>query len=443
MDLRDKKQFKHITGMFIIVTVFLIWLQMMLSCDIVYHKVTFVVSCILFALYMVMGFGKIKDIWTERTGEERRLIIAIIAYMAIDIVGIFYSPVPLFGAYKYTTILPMVFMCIMIISMSSDCRWHDYVFLSIGLASLCISIYCYGAYFFMDRSGLLYHKRISLIKDYNVFSTCILMGMLMLLYYAGRIGEGKGEVYIISLLVFIINMPVVILSGSKRGFLLAIFILIGYIYIKRPWRDGKKGVVFLCALLILVPLFTRSVSLALQKTYSEDYNDSLKTSVDIPKEVNIKSNYKTIYNGTALGKRPAIWNIAIKEISSFNISSLLTGNGTGYDCYIYNQKYTEEMDRLYGNGKAAQLGSMSPHNAFLSDMLNGGIIKLCVSIYIWYCVFLNLYIMYKKGLQPKGFIYAIGAVWAIIFINSMISGSYGYIYTKPFWIFITLLFTNT
>jgi hypothetical protein len=96
------------------------------------------------------------------------------------------------------------------------------------------------------------------------------------------------------------------------------------------------------------------------------------------------------------------------------------GKGTGYDKYLYSRLYSTESDY--------------PHNTFLSDMLNGGLLKLGIMTSMCWLIFKQVVVVGRKDRKTAAILIV---AWLTIFSNNLITGS-GIVFYMPFWIFLSL-----
>lgn len=425
---------------FLLLTLYFLWLEIAIPFKISVFKVFLLISMGLFLIKLILD-GKNMIRGKLRFSKVNTIFLLILTlYIVIDLVGILYSPAKVFAATKYAVVIPMAVLILMFYFTIESKQDIKNILLAMGLGSVTIAAYTLLAYFVCTSIKVSYYTQLSLIKDYNISSTLILMGVTIILTLIIQ-SKFQGKVkFILFALVSVICSPVIYLSGSRRSLILifaegAVIVLY---YIFASLKNRKKVLSTFCIAIAMVALTGASVIgvQSLLKTQSEDIKE-VKV-VDAVNENGLTTKYESLRNGRALVKREYIWGLAFKDIKSSNAKQKFIGKGSSYDCYMYTFVYKKEMNSLY-SGKVGVLGDMHPHNAFLSDMLNGGIIKLVVSIAVWLAILIQLIVLLKDDIDK---LIIVLLPWGTIVSNMMMSGRYGYIYYKEFWMItlITIIF---
>ena len=422
---------------FLLLTLYFLWLEIAIPFKISVFKVFLLISVVLFFVkfildgrYMIRGKIKLSKI--------NLLFIFILGlYIVIDLIGMIYSPVRIFAFTKYAVVIPMVILILMFYFTIETKQDINNILLAMGLGSITIAVYTLLAYFVFTGIKVSYYTQLSLIKDYNISSTLILMGaVITLIMIIQSKFQGKTK-FILFTLVSITSSSVIYLSGSRRSLILIFaegaVIVLYYLFVS--FRDRKKFIKTMLVTIIMLVVTSLSVmgTQALLKTQSQEIKKDKIVNPMLENDLSVK--YESLQNGRALVRREYIWGLAFKNIKDFSFKQKLVGKGSSYDCYMYTYVYQKEMNSLY-SGKVGKLGDMHPHNGFLSDLLNGGILKLIVSIGVWIAIFIQLIVLLSKDIDK---LMLVLLSWGTIFSNMMMSGRYGYIYYKEFW--MTLLIT--
>ncbi|EGO86887.2 membrane protein, partial [Clostridium botulinum C str. Stockholm] len=135
-------------------------------------------------------------------------------YIVIDLIGMIYSPVRIFAFTKYAVVIPMVILILMFYFTIETKQDINNILLAMGLGSITIAVYTLLAYFVFTGIKVSYYTQLSLIKDYNISSTLILMGaVITLIMIIQSKFQGKTK-FILFTLVSIVCSPVIYLSGS-------------------------------------------------------------------------------------------------------------------------------------------------------------------------------------------------------------------------------------
>ncbi|KEH98036.1 O-antigen ligase family protein [Clostridium massiliodielmoense] len=423
---------------FLLLTLYFLWLEIAIPFKISVFKIFLLISVVLFLVKLILD-GKHMIKGKLRFKKVNVIFLLILSlYIVIDLLGVLYSPAKVFAATKYAVVIPMavlIFMFYFTVESKQDIK---NILLAMGLGSVTIAIYTLLAYFVFTSIKVSYYTQLSLIKDYNISSTLILIGVTMTLTLIIQSNfQGKIK-FILFALVSMICSPVIYLSGSRRSLILIFaegaVIILYYIFAS---LKNRKKVLSTIAIAIVMVSFTGASVVCVQsllKTESQDIREG--KVIDAVNENGLTTKYESLRNGRALVKREYIWGLAFKDIKGFNIKQKFIGKGSSYDCYMYTYVYKKEMNSLY-SGKVGILGDMHPHNAFLSDMLNGGIIKLVVSIAVWLAILVQLIVLLKDDIDK---LMIVLLPWGTIVSNMMMSGRYGYIYYKEFWMIALITF---
>ncbi|WP_102400022.1 hypothetical protein [Haloimpatiens massiliensis] len=447
----------------VLITVFFTWIDILLNFTMHVNQMFLVFSLIFIIYYVLKNKITIKTIIADYTKNRinKYILILLNLYILYDLITIIYSPVKMYALSKYIIIIQM-YVLFLVIYYSSQKKQYIYeLFLTIGIGSLGLAIISFLAYFGIIPIYVPSIEKISLLSDYNVATTTILIGIIILFAIISKILDkkmyGKFNIYIS--LICILAIPVIFNGGSKRAVLLLGFDLVVLLlyYIFKLYSMKKINIksisVIIFSILISVMVTAKVNELVIKVSNGEkvieykvkpnnkendqsDKNSKNDLNIDSSKSgYSINNAYKTIYKGGALSKRRIIWDIAFKDISKYKLKDILIGKGAGYSSYIYSNIYQENIQQLYKNKKEVKLGGNHPHNCFMIDILDGGIIKLLLGLGIWSLILFEIIKIFKLD-KTLGVI--LFTAFTTIFCNNMISGRFGYIYDKAFWIFIAL-----
>ncbi|WP_142412977.1 O-antigen ligase family protein [Hathewaya massiliensis] len=426
----------------ILITVFFTWMDLVFNFSIPVHQILLVVSLLLSIIYFIQN----REVAVKKIFSNSRLnkliFILINIYILVDIINIAYSPVKKYALIKYVVIGQMYILALIMYLFIDNGRDLNKVFVVLGIGSIMISVCSILAYFGLINLIVPFYGRIALIKDYNLAATAILTGTFALSIVIIKNIESLRKRIILFTLTSFLTVPIIYNGGSRRGVILLLIsslVVIAYYFWKLYMEENLN---FKSVLPIIISIsVVLGVSLGLNNVVTNLYKDganlpeNVQKYEDIREEAepyNVNNTYKTIYKGSALNSRKVIWNLAFTEIKTFKLKDYLIGRGSGYSSYMYVDKYSSNIEKLYGNNKKPKLGGSHPHNLFLVDLIDGGIIRLVIELCIWIIILIQLIITFKinKGLFTIEFL-----AWMCIVSNCLISGRYGFIYFKEFWIF--------
>lgn len=425
-----------------IVTTFFIWTDLIFNYSFPIHQLLLILTLILTGIYYIKNKKELRKVDFFKNKLNKILFVLLNLYIALDLVGILYSPVKKYSLTKYVVIVQMYILFILLIVNIRTKENLDKLFAAIGLGSIIMAVSTFLAYFGVINLYIPFYGRMCLISDYNLSATTILIGVFILILLIIRTVQKPIRKIVFIGIISFLSIPVVYNGDSRRGVMLLLmgFVLVGIYLICYFYKKQQINFKIILALSISVLIVTSS-SLVLNKVLknmsekriilNENTAKDDKT-LKLEKGHDIVGRYKSIYKGGALSKRKAIWDISIREVKTYSIKDLFVGKGSGYSSYIYVTKYSKDIQDLYKNNEEPVLGGSHPHNLFLVDILDGGIIKLLVEGSIWIIILLQ--ILYLVKFNKNIFIMS-GIVWSCIFSNCLISGRYGFIYFKEFWLF--------
>lgn len=411
--------------------------------------VLFIADLFLIKKYKINNvFNTIKKILIDRKTKTLLFLIFIFSiYTLFNVInGIKY------GMYSYLLlrlmkILKYIFLLINIIyyinkENNLKCSKSNIIFV-IGISNYFIVIWTLAKYF---SGNFLEITKITPCHDYNVFAIVLLFTTTVMLHWLANYYNGKLKSLFI-VMTIIISGTVIFASASRRGvvlFLLCSFIyfIYGCIYI---FHNRKKKLIKSVAILLVIC----SISVVGINTLFYGFNRYVewypqrqiekleKKQVEYKNEdiagfgeTRITKRYETINIDEGITSRRDIWEIAINEIKNLNVRELIFGAGAGYQKQIY--KFKENMDIL----NVDDTNVLNPHNIFLSDILEGGIVKAILFIGI---VIYILYIIIRRGKEnifESLLLFSLGMIIA----GFVLLSSHGSILNEDlFWYYVMLI----
>lgn len=411
---------KSVTKLFLLLNVYFLWLEMglgQLLTTISLNRVFFAVVFFFFYVFMLFNMNRM-DISIKVNPTNKHLLLVLTLYLITDFFTILYSEVPGFVLNNFTVVVFMFVLFLIMISIFNTERDLRLILITIGLASLSIAAFTLYKFFVVGNASSAALKRITMIRDYNIYSSQIIMGTILLLIQLMSKKINKLFALPLILAICLLSITAVIFTGSRRSLVYLIFacmtILFYYIVIMLKSKNVstfKKliSIMVILTILVLIVLFTYN-SL---EWFSNEHGDF------------VMWRYKTLGSDEAYSDRLERWVLAFREYNKYNFAQLLIGKGAGYDHYLYYKvDYNPKQGMTY------------PHNMFISDLLNGGIMKISILILLCFLVLVQLFLFRKK---KSGIFIGLSVCWMIIFINNLISGD-GILYYKPFWIMLALNF---
>lgn len=401
---------RQATKLLLLLVVYFIWLEMVtpqLIPGIKIHYTLLLVTLTFSFFGFLLDDGDKK--FSINDHLNRRVIALLTAYLCVDLFGIMYSEMPDVVVQNYKGHAVMIALSVLIIVFFKSKKDMYALFLAIGLAS--VTIAAWSIFLYLSSGSIVYSNRVSLFNDYNVFGTQIIIGtgILIIMLIKSRISKLITIPSVI--LVAAADITVILLTGSRRSLLLmiAVAFIISLYFIYDLIKT--KRIIFVAAGLIV---FAASSFYVLNTALDEFIK------FDSHNGMSLTERYGTLKDADGYNSRLIRWKTAVDEFSNYNLPQILFGKGTGYDRYFYGHLYSTESDY--------------PHNTFLSDMLNGGLLKLGIMTALCWLILKQLAAVGKKDKKTATILIT---AWLTIFTNNFITGS-GIIFYMPFWVFLFL-----
>ena len=371
------------------------------------------------------------------TKTKSAVLISMAVYLSADAVTFF-----IFGdlalawqKYRVVAVLMLLFASLCVLRYRPDLT--KLLLLTVGVSSVIVSV-CTLAYYFLPlRLPLYYTARFSMRRDYNMYATQLVTGIIALVF--GAIATKSKKVMIGLVAVLPAMLALSVLSGSRRVLIMfpvVLVVLAGALIVAGIQLLGKRGTraIIGCFLVIVSLTVTETMLLRNGLTRINAPGNQTRSIAQEPAaETELSERYETIRSSSIFEKRKIIWGIAIDSLSKYSVSELIFGRGGGENISLYDE-ITTPLDSIYPD-RQARLGALSAHNMMLADLLDGGIIKLAALLCLVLAVGISCIIIALK----RPFIgLPIGMVLAVCMINSMVSNRFGLLYDRYFIFFAAL-----
>lgn len=387
-----------------------------------------IIISVVFSLYIVISRYKSIDLKKIKSIIiESKLVISFVAlYIIVDIINVVESGNYANSLEKYVILAQgvYIFLCVILIHLISDMDYNtilNKIYKCIAISGFVIGLiviinYCIP---FVQTT---YITQISIIDDYNAFCRFFIFAYMVSAIYIYKKGIQTWKKILYILIYSIIVYNIVLLATSRRSLisLVALTIIIFLYFIGKEIKNSIKThkwsyatytmtiVICLIFSIYFITNFTSGQFVSYNHNHysykisrletSEGRDTFIEITKDIVKEdilnkaiFNSGSDENSIEDNTVtvidrmendesdfFGKRSIIWNEAIKELKEYNIKELLIGKGAGYSSEMYNREpHRTVIKELYD--KESNI-IMHPHNYLLQDFLDGGVIKLIVSL---------------------------------------------------------------
>lgn len=409
-------------------------------------------------IFLIRYSSTCRRILKSSFDENKSIIIFVTLYLIWDLINFTYAT---YLGYTSSKILSIIENLLLLINLLIFINWShiNRVFLCIGLVSLFISATAIVG--FVTGDYCYYLRKISILKDYNVFATVILLGTIANFYIITRGRVLSFQRCVLLYLTLLLNVPVILLSGSRKNFLIICVVMFFYLIVffgKSIYQTQKK----LCVkdgtkkrfLLLLVGVLS-ILSVVGMTSWLSNYSDSryeeylsgnymwvrYTDKVDgryeresSVRESDLNGRYETLISGKAANGRIVIWKTSMEWIKDMSPLEKIIGGGNSYNSEVFDDidhPINRECKNVYGSNITNEAKNwLYPHNIVLGDMLDGGIIKvflLCgVVLTMIYKVLTSILYRSEMGI-------AVLWVGGTILVMLMTSGHLGLFGNKFFW----------
>ncbi|MDO5718532.1 MAG: hypothetical protein Q4P34_06070 [Tissierellia bacterium] len=432
------------------------------------YKIPFILLCLLYIFYLFSDFKYntlvAKENFLNAFKKYRWAFISLFLYFTFDIISLLWTNDILFSLKKYITILPMVILLFYAnryfygAGIDEQKRHERLKILSavFALMSLTISSITWIIYLIFGRTH--YIMRMSLQLDYNQYILPVLLGYIAGIYVINYFKDDISKIIYFSTFS-IITLPLLFTSGSRRTILIYMpiyFILSLFSFISSLKNKAKKSylISFILAVVLVLGfhyLIIQGYQIKSRNIYEEMKKAAEKSGIDIPsathdnskelirdfrKEQDLDFISNTIESGTAVGKREMIYSVVIDEIKSYSIKEWLIGKGGSHQTDLF--KTEKALERFKSMDKYSKEWNYShPHSMIFVDLLNGGLIKLSLTIsFILSIFYYTIKIALRKNYKELILILLFGGVHLS---NQIIDSIYGIEQNRLTWIFFYII----
>lgn len=439
------------------------------SVSTLFDKLIIILMSICFVVLLIRKKNELKDKIRVLWSSGKLLYLAYFGYFLFDIITMFYTRDFSLVFRKLGFFLMYLFLFLGGLLYCQNEKRIQVMFGCYALSSLLVSLGAWILYFFSLKP--FYFQRLSTARDYNVFATLIFIGIVFAAALFMNSKKGKFYQKIILFSVFLlIAMPAFYLAGSRRMVIMlpyflifalcyeGIRLLVSILKKNEKWvlllqnlaMIGLCVVFYLGAELLSIPFseYGKKKEDAYQKWLVEQME---KESPDhtgdqeiegLTPEKTISSVLETIQDGSMSNKRGLIYAVGINELLNYSPLELIFGRGAAYDLYLYSNTNDEALLSAYQYSEANRppKGWMSAHNFTLADILNGGIVKLSLGLFLVISIIISIVRLCRK--KPQWGV-AFIIPFALVFINNFISGAYGMMNDVFFMTLLSLLCAST
>ncbi len=399
------------------------------------------IGAVLLAAVLALGAKRyLKSLRAFLTETKSAVLITMAVYLFADVVNFF-----VFGnlslawqKYRVTAVLLLLFAAL--IALRHEKELTRLALLAVGLSAVAVSAFTLAYYFLPLRWPLYYTARFSMRRDYNMYATQLLTGLIALTYggLAGR-KKARTALSLAPPIALSVILSLALLSGSRRVLILLPVVLAALaasLVAAAARARGQGGVWAGLGCVVMIALLTASATALLRHGLAQINAPGTppRSLAQAPAaETELAERYETIRDSSILEKRRVIWGVALESLSKYSAVELVFGRGGGENIVLYDA-VTGPIDTIYPD-RQARLGALSAHNMLLADLLDGGVIKLAVLL----CLLLASGVSAMLIAVRRPFTgLPIGMILAICVINSLVSNRFGLMYDRYFVLFAAL-----
>ncbi len=427
----------------------------------------------LIRLYFEKG-GVFRNVW-KVLRASKWTALALSGYLVMGIITLFYAQSPRYALSKYVVVVQMLFLGACLLYYISTCQKGSgaamrSIYVTIGLSTVFAAVW--GILKFLLYRNTADSVSISPITDYNQYTTILLIGLICIGFYIISSSLHTAVKYSFAAISFAIISATIAASKSRRSYLL-LFPILAFLFVyaiiyevRRFTKDGKSkrqlisglcGVLF-CALcvyaasniltqIVVYPSNHASesyeisdVSLSDTPLSDKPFSLTLLSDTSAPQKTDFTAQDRlNVSNG--IGIRSIIWNAALNELAQYDAFSLIFGKGASYHSDLYDNVNLPAMEQLrlaygFSDTYTPPKNWMNPHNLFLQDLLNGGIILLLLQLSVILTCAGYIILLLRKNTAIGC---SLGLMFSVLLVTLLLSCGPGIIANKFFWLLITFL----
>lgn len=319
------------------------------------------------------------------------ILISIAVYLLFDLLSLTYTNYPNLAMTKYFTSITMFITLIMlssyIVARDKDNK-TNVILMIFSIVGITLAVFTIG--YWIINGTTFYTRRLSMAVNYNKSAFVVLFGYYSFLYYIFR-NKFEDINYLLISIVSLVSLSVIYLSGSRRCFYLLIitmpiiiFICFYQIYNKNKANLANNYMKFVYAgatILATFLLLIGFIGLYTSKTDNEAETLALENP-DIADMIASRDITTILNDDKSMDKRSTLWNIAKNDFNNMKEpQKKLIGSGASYHFEVYD---LEENKNIIEDAYGRKLGNLDthPHNFLLVELLDGGYIKVVITMMI-------------------------------------------------------------
>lgn len=396
------------------------------------------------------------------------LLIGLLAvYSVYGFITVFYGPDPMFGLVRYLVTGQMIAFSAFLLyylfpegAMKEDRSRLAAMGWNVGITAGGIALIALIGYF--TDWYTVYYQRIATIRDYNQYSTILLMGLVAFTCVTVRSVSALWRRYVYLISYWVVVGTAVYQAGSRRSdvllcalaAVLLVYVLFCEYYRYHKTHDKRQMAAAACLLAVCVLVTTGAAQLThkavgriapqrldrdiqLLQTLPEGEIDAatMESLLLAGEQDELSGTLEGIMDGRGFSSRSAIWKAAFDCIRSSDTIHLLFGYGASYSWDLYddwsNPLVAQLRERYPLYNEATQW--MNPHNLFLQDALEGGLLLLLLQVLLLFAIGLSLLSLLRRS--PDSAV-ALVLMNMVLYVTLLLSAGRGMISHKFFWLLL-------
>ncbi len=432
------------------------------------YEAAFALACVSFAVCLIKEKGRFFGQLWRLFKTSRLLCGAVGAYTLFGAVTVLYGADPAFGGLRYRVVAQMLgfgLMALYYLFMrpAAGAARLRHLGWNMGLTAGGIALVALVGY--ATNLYTVYYQRISTIRDYNQYATILLVGLVCFTFaVVGDLHRPLAR-WAALLPFWTVTATAVYQAGSRRsdvlllclGAVCLLYVLWDEVTRHRRRPNGRRLAAGVCLLAVCVGLCVGAAALThqwvgqtgparlaadkaeLQRDPALTNDETLRQRLALAgRQDELSAAVEGMLDGSGFARRRLIWQVAWDAICRSTPTEWLFGHGASYSWELYDDlsnPLVAHLRSLYP--KALQHDQwLNPHQLFLQDMLEGGLVLLALDLLVLAAVAMALFTLLRRA--PRSAV-ALGLCAVVLLATLMISSAKGMVAHKFFWLLITAL----
>lgn len=203
-----------------------------------------ILAGISFLVCLIQEKGRFIRRFFHILNASRWLVIVLAVYVLYGLITVFYGPDIAFGSIRYLVVGQMVCYGIMLLYYlfpDGSCEFSlqrlRALALNVGLTGLVIALVAIVGYY--TQWYTVYYQRIAPIRDYNQYSTILMMGLVCMTFWLLHARMSIGKRYGLLIPYWMVMASAIYAAGSRRSDVL-LCVLAGVLFVYALYCEQKR-----------------------------------------------------------------------------------------------------------------------------------------------------------------------------------------------------------